>query len=83
MSGGMPVVGGGMAGIPGGMGGAGMDPSFTESLLASRRALMHEQQLIDQSLQRAMAGSQGSMMGMGMGRPSGLDPDLIYSSGLR
>jgi hypothetical protein len=83
LSGGMPGVGGGMVGIPGGMGGAGMDPSFTESLLASRRVLMHEQQLIDQSLQRAMAGGQGSMMGMGMGRPSGLDPDLIYSSGLR
>jgi len=58
---------------------------FAESLLASnRRALIQEQQLLDQSiLQRSMLRASGTPM-MRMGLPGGLiDPDLIYSAGLR
>ena len=79
---------GGFGGIgSGGMGSLGghiAGPSFTESLLASRRALIHEQQLIDQSLHRAMTGGgQGVMLGMGTNLRGGIDPDFIYSTGLR
>lgn len=83
-AGGFSGMGGGLVGGMGNLGSTMAGPSYTETLLASRRALIHEQQLIDQSLHRAMAGGgHGVMMGMGTNRRGGIDPDLIYSTGLR